>query len=68
MLLDQDHVEHVIDAFRPDPNSNSFQRPKRDMNIASGCPTFCHLSELNNHAYVRDDTMFFKVLIDTSDI
>ena len=68
MLLDQDQVEHVIDAFRPDPSSNSFQRPKREMNIASGCPTFCPLSELNNHAYVRDDTMFLKVMIDTADI
>ena len=68
MLLDQDDVEHVIDAFRPDPSSKSFQRPKRDMNIASGCPTFCHLSGLNNHAYVRDDTMFVKVIIDTTDI
>ena len=68
MLLDQDNVEHVIDAFRPDPRSDSFQRPRREMNIASGCPTFCHLSELNNHAYVRDDTMFLKVMIDTTDI
>ena len=68
MLLDQDNVEHVVDAFRPDPSSSSFQRPRRDMNIASGCPTFCSLSQLNNHAYVKDDTMFIKVIVDTSDI
>ena len=68
MLLDQDNVEHVIDAFRPDPSSNSFQRPKREMNTASGCPTFCPLSELNNYAYVRNDTMFLKIMIDTADI
>ena len=68
MLLDQDNVEHVIDAFRPDPNSSSFQRPRREMNIASGCPLFCALTELNKHAYVRDDTMFMKVIVDTSDL
>ena len=68
MLLDQDNVEHVIDAFRPDPNSSSFQRPRRETNIASGCPMFCSLAELNNHAYVRDDTMFLKIIVDTSDI
>ncbi|XP_022805975.1 TNF receptor-associated factor 1-like [Stylophora pistillata] len=68
MLLDQDNVEHVIDAFRPDPNSSSFQRPRREMNIASGCPMFCPLAELNNHAYVRDDTMFLKIILDTSDL
>jgi len=68
MLLDQDNAEHVIDAFRPDPSSSSFQRPRRETNIASGCPTFCPLSELNNHAYVRDDTMFLKIIVDTSDL
>ena len=68
MLLDQDNVEHVIDAFTPDPNSSSFQRPRRETNIASGCPMFCSIEELNNHAYVRDDTMFFKIIVDTSDL
>ena len=68
MLLDQDNVEHVIDAFRPDPNSSSFQRPRRESNIASGCPTFSPLSEINNHAYVRDDAIFLKVIVDTTDL
>ena len=68
MLLDQDNIEHVIDAFRPDPNSSSFQRPRRETNIASGCPMFCSLTELNNHAYVRDDTMFLKIIVDTTDL
>ena len=68
MLMDQDNVEHVIDAFRPDPSSSSFQRPRRETNIASGCPMFCSLTELNNHAYVRDDIMFLKIIVDTSDL
>jgi len=68
MLIDQDNVEHVIDSFRPDPSSSSFQRPRRETNIASGSPTFCPLFELNNHAYVKDDTMFIKVIVDTTDI
>ena len=68
MLLDQDNVEHVIDAFRPDPNSASFQKPRREMNIASGCPLFCSLAELNKRAYVRDDVMFMKIIVDTSDL
>ena len=68
MMLDQDSIEHVIDAFRPDPNSSSFQKPAREMNIASGCPLFCPLSNLDKHAYARDDTMFIKIIVDTSDI
>ncbi|XP_078685288.1 TNF receptor-associated factor 2-like [Branchiostoma floridae x Branchiostoma belcheri] len=70
MLLDQNNREHVIDAFRPDPTSSSFQRPTSDMNIASGCPLFVPLSQLesSSHAYVRDDTMFLRVIVDTSDL
>jgi len=68
MLLDQDNVEHVIDTFKPDPNSCSFERPRRETNIASGCPMFCSLDELNNHAYIRDDTMFIKVIVDITDL
>ena len=67
MLFDQDNVQHVIKAFRPDPNSPSFQRPRRETNIASGCPMFCSLTELNNHAYVRDDKMFLKIIVDITD-
>jgi len=68
MLLDQDNMEHVIDAFSPDPSSSSFQRPRRESNIASGCPMFFSLTELNNHSYVRDDTLFLNIIVDTSDL
>ena len=67
ILLDQDNDEHVIDAFRPVPNSASFQRPRSEMNVASGCPLFCSRAELNKHAYVRDDVMFLKITVDTFD-
>ena len=68
MLLDQDNVEHVIEAFRPDPNSSSFRRPRREMNVASGYPQFCSLSKFSTHAYVVDDVMFMKIIVDTSDL
>ncbi|XP_044162367.1 TNF receptor-associated factor 2-like isoform X1 [Bufo gargarizans] len=69
MLLDQSNREHLIDAFRPDAFSASFQRPVNDMNIASGCPLFCPLSRLQSgrSAYVKDDTMFIRCIIDTSE-
>ena len=66
MLLDQDKRRHVIQSFRPEPSSCSFQRPKEEMNVASGCPRFAPLNVLDNSAYVRDDTMFLKCIIDTS--
>uniref|UniRef100_H3CZ24 TNF receptor-associated factor n=1 Tax=Tetraodon nigroviridis TaxID=99883 RepID=H3CZ24_TETNG len=67
MLLDQNNREHIIDAFRPDVSSSSFQRPVSDMNIASGCPLFCPLSKLDcKNSYIRDDTIFIKVIVDLS--
>ena len=66
VVLDQDNIEHVVDSFRPDPQSSSFQKPKNDMNVASGCPLFMSLANLDTRSYVRDDTMFVKVTVDIS--
>uniref|UniRef100_A0A4W5P175 TNF receptor-associated factor n=1 Tax=Hucho hucho TaxID=62062 RepID=A0A4W5P175_9TELE len=65
MLLDQNNREHIIDAFRPDVTSTSFQRPISEMNIASGCPLFCPLAKLaGKSSYLRDDTIFIKAIVD----
>ncbi|XP_056146293.1 TNF receptor-associated factor 2 [Lampris incognitus] len=65
MLLDQNNREHIIDAFRPDVSSTSFQKPINEMNIASGCPLFCPLTKLGGKSsYLRDDTIFIKAIVD----
>ncbi|XP_032905115.1 TNF receptor-associated factor 2 isoform X2 [Amblyraja radiata] len=69
MLLDQTNREHIIDAFRPDVTSSSFQRPVNEMNIASGCPLFCPLSKLDgNNNYLVDDSIFIKAIVDLTDL
>ena len=67
-LLDQDGGKNIAQSFKPEPTSSSFQRPRNEMNIASGCPMFAPLSVLNNSSYVKDDTMFLKCEIDISGI
>ncbi|KAM3599122.1 uncharacterized protein V6R79_000390 [Siganus canaliculatus] len=65
MLLDQNNREHIIDAFRPDVTSTSFQQPISEMNIASGCPLFCPLAKLaGKSSYLKDDTIFIKAIVD----
>jgi hypothetical protein len=64
MLLDQGNGDHMIDAFNSDPQSSSFQRPKSDMNIASGSPLFMPLDSLSNRQYIKDDVMFVKIIVD----
>ena len=60
---------HIIDSFRPDTKSTSFQRPRSEMNIASGVPKFFPLimMQQDNNPYVRDDTMFIKVMVHFKD-
>lgn len=70
-LYDQTpQLRHIIDSFRPDIKSNSFQRPRSEMNIASGIPKFFPLAMIQQEGnpYVRDDTMFIKVMIDFGDV
>jgi len=70
MFLDQSNREHVVDAFRPDPTSSSFKRPTTEMNIASGCPLLMSLTQLDSasHAYVKDNTAFVKISVNTEDL
>ena len=70
-LYDQSGSQkHIIDSFRPDVKSNSFQRPRSEMNIASGIPKFVPLSTIQEpgNPYVRDDTMFIKIMVDFGDL
>ena len=67
-LFDQSELkENIVDSFKPDPNSSSFQRPVSEQNVASGLPLFCPLGKLtcNDNEYIKDNTMFVKVAIDT---
>ncbi|CAB4014322.1 TNF receptor-associated factor 2 isoform X1 [Paramuricea clavata] len=63
MLLDQGNGDHMIDAFNSDPQSSSFQRPKSDMNIASGSPLFMPLDCLSDRQYIKDDVLFIKIIV-----
>ena len=60
--------KHIIESFRPDTKSISFEKPRSAMNIASGIPRFFPLSYFEQpsetNRYVVNDTMFIKVLID----
>ncbi|CAF4398600.1 unnamed protein product, partial [Adineta steineri] len=61
---------HIIDSFRPDIKSNSFQRPRSEMNIASGIPKFVSLGMIQQEGnpYVKEDTMFIKIMVDFGDM
>ena len=65
-LINQCGSRDIMDIFQPDPLSSSFQKPKSDMNVASGCPRFVSIKELLQEGFIVDDTIFIKVEVDTS--
>ncbi len=66
--VDQNHRKHVVQTFKPSPESTSFQQPGTDMNVASGCPQFAKLRIFNDTNYIKDDVMFIKCIVDTTRI
>ena len=64
MLLDQDKRKNIVLAFLPERISPCFQQPQTDMNIPAGFPQFAPLWLLSNPSYVRNDTLFLKVIVD----
>ncbi len=62
-LIDQNNsANELTDAFRPDPSSSSFKKPKNEMNIASGLPLFCPLNRLDE--YIKENTIFIKTVVE----
>ena len=65
-LINQHDARDAVDVLQPDPLSSSFQKPKSDMNVASGCPRFVSMNELMQGGFIVDDTIFIKVKVDTA--
>ena len=70
ILVNQATNEHIIQNFKPPSNSSSFEMPRSDMNISSGCPKFVPLNKAihEDSEFVKDDTMYIKCIVDTSQI
>lgn len=68
ILVDQEHRKHIVQTFKPTPESSSFKRPTSDMNVASGCPQFSTADVLQQNNYVKDDIMYIKCIVDVSRI
>ena len=64
ILVDQNHRKHIVQTFK----LPSFQRPRSDMNVASGCPQFAKLNVLEDESYNKDDVLYIKCIIDISRI
>ena len=56
----------ITEAFVPDHNSPSFQKPKQDMNVASGFPKFARQSVLQDEGFTQDNVIYIRCQVDLS--
>ena len=63
MINQVDRNRDVSERMHPDKNSSSFQKPVKDMNIASGCPQFMKIDRLSPDGFLKDDSLFIEVNI-----
>ena len=54
----------ITEAFIPDLHSPSFQKPTKDMNVASGFPRFALQSILQDENYTEGNTIYIKCQVD----
>ena len=69
MVLDRDsNGIHIIQSFRPNSSTKGFGKPKKDMNTPCGCPKFAPMSLLRHPRYVKNNTLFIKIIVDKNGI
>ena len=56
----------ISEAFVPDPNSPSFKKPEKDINVASGFPKFARQAVLQDEDFTQDNAIFIKCQVDLS--
>lgn len=54
----------ISEAFIPDLSSPSFQRPEKDMNVASGFPKFARQSILHDNNFTKGNVIYIKCQVD----
>ena len=65
-VIDQERNNDYRDSFRPRYGGTSWERPRSTKNIGSGIPLFFLHENLSSGGYIRNDTMFITVEIDTT--
>ena len=64
LVNQKNQTASITEAFVPDVNSPSFQKPENDMNIASGFPKFARQSILNDEKFTAGNMIYIKCQVD----
>ena len=55
--------DSIIEKFVSNPKSSSFQRPTKNMNVASGCLTFISIEQFLNRGFIKDYCAFIRTTV-----
>ncbi len=68
-LINQDHPltpeRSTTHRFIPNADSSSFKKPVDTFNVASGFPEFAPLSVITDQAFCHNDTLYFRIKLET---
>lgn len=71
VLMDQDddksNRQNKVWKLSCERNSDYFQRPNKAKSLGFGCPKFVSLDTLKTRNYIRDQTIFIKIEVESSD-
>ena len=59
----ENEANSVIETFVSNRNSSSFQRPTKNMNVATGCPTFISIEQFLNAGFIKDNCAFIRTTV-----
>ena len=59
----KNRADSVTETFFSDPESISFQRPTKNMNVAVGYPTLISIEQFLNGGFIKDNSAFIRVTV-----
>ena len=67
LINHENDEESIIESFVSNPRSSSFQRPRNNMNVASGCPMFVSIEKFLTGGFIVDKCAYIKTTVQEVD-
>ena len=67
LINHENEEESIIESFVSNPRSSSFQRPRNNMNVASGYPMFVSIERFLTGGFIVDKCAYIKTTVQDVD-
>ena len=66
LINQQNRSRDLTKEILPKGNEESFQKPRKEMNIASGFPMFIEIDRLQDEGFLKDESLFFQLVVQSN--